>query len=91
MSEYIIQVKKGSEVVSVVIMEADRKTPSLTAATKHGFHYASKFKNKVRAQKIADKVKGEVVPSYGGYVNSTKSTVAPLANKVNDTKPYRTI
>ena len=90
-TEYIVQTKKGNEVTHVVVMAADRKTPTLTVASKEGFKYASKFKNKERAEKIAKKVDGEVVPSYGGYVNSTKTAVAPLANKVNRTTPYRTI
>lgn len=91
MNEYIVQVKKGNEVTHVVIMAADRKTPTLTVASQQGFHYASKFKNKKRASDIAKRVNGEVVSSYGGYVNSSKSTVAPIANKVNRLTPYHTI
>lgn len=82
-AEYIVQVKKGNEVESVVIMAADRKTPTLTAATERGFHFASKFKSKDRAQAVAKKVNGEVVSSWGGFVSSTKSAVAPINNKVN--------
>lgn len=92
MSEYIVQIKKGNEVTHVVVMAADRKTPTTTVASSEGFRYASKFKNKERAAKVAAKFQGgEVVSSYGGYVNSTKSCVAPIANKVNRTTPYRTI
>ena len=91
MSEYIVQVKKNNEVTHVVIMAADRKTPTLTVASTEGFRYASKFKSKARAIKVAEKMGGEVVPSFGGFVNSTKSTVAPIANKVNGRPAYRTI
>jgi hypothetical protein len=83
MSEYIVQIQKNNEVTHVVIMASDRKTPTLTIASQQGFHYASKFKSKERAQKIADKVNGEVVPSFGGYVNSTKSSVGPKQGNVN--------
>jgi hypothetical protein len=92
MSEYIVQVKKGSEVTHVVIMAADRKTPTLSIASQQGFHYASKFKSKDRASKVAKRFEGgEVISSFGGFVNSTKSAVAPIQNKVNASKPYRTI
>lgn len=91
MSEYIVQVKEGGEVTKVVIMAADRKTPTLAAANAAGFQFASKFKVKDRAEKIAKRVGGEVVNSYGGYVHGSKSSVAPLANKVNRSAPYKSM
>jgi hypothetical protein len=92
MNEYIVEIKKGSEVTHVVVMKGDRKTPDLTVASATGYKYASKFKSKDRATKIAKKFEGGVVsPSFGGYVNSSKSTVAPIANKVNGAPAYRTI
>lgn len=92
MAEYFIQIKKGNEVTHVVTMAADRKTPTLAVATTEGFKYASKFKVKDRALKVASKIQGaEVVPSFGGFVNSTKSSVAPIQSKVNGHSAYKTI
>jgi hypothetical protein len=92
MNEYIIEVKKNNEVTHVVIMLGDRKTPSLTIASASGYKYASKFKSKVRAQKVAERYEGAtVVSSFGGYVNSSKSTVAPIASKVNGKSAYKTM
>lgn len=93
MNEYIIEVcNKNGEVTHLVVMLGDRKTPSLTIATPSGYRLASKFKVKERAKKVSDKFDGSrVVPSFGGYVNSTKTCVAPLKNKVNSAPAYRTI
>lgn len=92
MNEYIIEIKYGNEVTHVVTLLGDRKTPALTVASYTGYKYATKFKVKARAQKVADKLVGAVVvPSFGGYINSSKSTVAPVASKVNNKSVYRSI
>lgn len=85
MAEYVIEVSnKDGEVTHLVVMNGDRKTTSLTIASKSGYEFASKFKVKERAEKIAKKIEGaKAVLSFGGYVNSTKSAVAPINGKVN--------
>ena len=51
--------------------------------------FATVFKSKERATKIATKVGGVVEPFYGKPVVSNKSFVAPKQSKVNHTSPYR--
>lgn len=86
MTEYLIEVVDAEqEVTHVLIVNIkNRKEWSLTSATKAGYEFCTKFKNKETAQKYANKINGaRVVPSFGGYVNSTKSAVAEKGNKVN--------
>jgi len=53
--------------------------------------WASAFKSKARADALAKKVGGVVVPSYGMVPRSSKSSVAPVASKINRSSPYRSI
>lgn len=79
MSEYLIEVKQNGK-MQVVVVQREAKTTTLTSDYKYG----TKFKSKERAVAVAKKIPGaNVVPSFGGYVNSTKSSVAPIGNKVN--------
>lgn len=93
MSEYLIEVQEYGEATHVVIVNIkNRKEHTLTVASADGYLHCTKFKNKGTATKLASKIPNAVVvPSYGGYVRSTKSSVAPLANKVNGSVPYRSI
>lgn len=93
MSEYLIEIVKDNEVTHVAIVDIkDRRKHSLTIASAAGYKHCTKFKSKSTAIKLAEKIdNARVVPSYGGYVNSTKSHVAPIQSKVNGTKPYRTM
>lgn len=87
MSEYLIEVNQNGR-MNVVVVQRAAKTTTLTSDYKYG----TKFKVKTRAEDIAKKIPGAcVVPSFGGYVNSTKSSVSPIQSKVNGSKPYRTI
>ena len=89
--EYLIEIKKGNEVTHVVNVLRD-KTISLSVASHTGYQYATKFKVKERAAKIAAKIENAVVVhSFGGYVNSSKSSVAPIQSKVNSKSAYRSI
>lgn len=91
MNEYLIEVLKNNEVTHVVTIQGD-KSISLNVASETNYKYASKFKNKERAVKVAEKIDGaRVVPSFGGYVNSTKTIVAPIRNKVNKSHFYKSI
>ena len=85
MTEFLIEIVKDDEVTHVVNVNIkNRKESSLSIASESGYKYCTKFKNKATAEKVADQHKGSrVVPSYGGYVNSTKSAVAPINGKVN--------
>lgn len=93
MAEYIIEVMKDSEVTHVVLVNIkNRKEHSLTIASQAGYQNCTKFKSKPTALKLAEKIpNAKVVPSFGGYVYGTKSSVAPLQSKINGHKPYRTI
>ena len=93
MAEYLIEVLKDGEVTHVVNVNIrDRKQATLSIASAAGYHHCTKFKVEKHAQKVADKFPGSrVVPSYGGYINSTKTSVAPIANKVNASTPYRSM
>lgn len=87
MTEYLIEVlNKQNEVTHVVNVNIkNRKESSLSIASESGYKYCTKFKNKATAIKVADQYEGSrVVPSFGGFVNSTKSAVAPIGNKVNN-------
>jgi preprotein translocase subunit SecD len=89
--EYLIEVKKGNEVTHVVNVLKD-KSVSLSVASYSGYQYATKFKVKDRALKVAAKIEGaQVVHSFGGYVNSSKTSVAPIQSKVNGKSAYRSI
>jgi hypothetical protein len=85
MAEFLIEVLKGNEVTHVVNVNIkNRKEATLSVASESGYKYCTKFKNKETAKKVADKFEGaRVVPSFGGYVNSQKSAVAPAQGKVN--------
>ena len=85
MTEYLIEIVADGEVTHVVNVDIkDRKKSTLSVASESGYKYCTKFKNKETATKVAKKHEGSrVVPSFGGYVNSQKSAVAPIGNKVN--------
>lgn len=85
MAEYLIEIVQDEEVTHVVNVNIkNRKESTLSVASASGYQYCTKFKNKETAEKVAKKHAGSrVVPSFGGYVNSTKSAVAPIGNKVN--------
>ena len=51
--------------------------------------FASVFLSADKAAKLAEKMGGKVVPHYGFTPRSTKSTVAPVQNKINRRTPYR--
>lgn len=93
MSEYLIEIVTNDNVTHVAVVDIkDRKKHSLIIASAAGYKHCTKFKSKPTAIKLAEKIdNARVVPSYGGYINSTKSSVAPIQSKVNGTKPYRTI
>ena len=93
MSEYLIEVLKDGDVTHVVGVDIKKRTSHhLYPATKQGYNDATKFKVKQRALDVAKKIPdARVVPSYGGYVESSKSSVAPIAGKVNKFGPYRSI
>lgn len=93
MPEYLIEVSANGEVTHVVNVDIkDRRKHSLSIASEAGYKHCTKFKSKPTAIKLAEKIPGAlVVPSFGGYVSSTKSLVAPIQSKVNGTKPYRTM
>ena len=93
MAEYLIEIVQDTEVTHVVNVNIqNRKEATLSIASAAGYHHCTKFKVEKHALKVAAKFTGSrVVPSFGGYVNSTKSSVAPLANKVNGATPYRSI
>lgn len=62
------------------------------ATTTHSFQYASVFKSKERADKIAKKVDGKVVSYYGSnVVQGSKKFVAPKQSPINKNSPYRSI
>ena len=89
--EYLIEVKKGNDVTHVVNVMRD-KSVSLSVASQAGYQYATKFKVKERALSVAAKIPGAVVVhSFGGYVNSSKTSVAPIQSKVNGKSAYRSI
>ena len=86
MAEYLIEVlNKANEVTHVVNVNIkNRKEATTSIASESGYKYCTKFKNKTTAQQYAKRFEGSrVVPSFGGFVNSQKSAVAPLAGKVN--------
>ena len=93
MSEYLIEVLRDGQVTHVVNVNIkNRKEATLSAATRAGYLHCTKFKVKGEAVKVAKKIDGaQVVPSYGGYVNSSKTSVAPIQSKVNKNPPYRSI
>lgn len=82
MNEYIIIVAD-----KMVLVEKDR---SISKTTNFGF--ATKFKVKERAVKVANKIVGaEVVPSFGGFVYGTKRIVSPKQSPINKSQPYRSV
>jgi hypothetical protein len=82
MNEFIIVV--GDK---MVLVEKDRSI-SFTA----NFGFCTKFKVKDRAVRIANKIKdSKVVPSFGGFVYSSKYSVTPKQSPVNKSQPYRSI
>ena len=93
MSEYLIEVLRDGQVTHVVNVNIkNRKEATLSLATQAGYQHCTKFKVKGEAEKVAKRIDGaQVVPSFGGYVNSSKSSVAPIQSKVNRKTPYRSI
>lgn len=93
MTEYLIEVLRDDNVTHVVAVDIKNRTKHhLYPATESGYRDATKFKVKDRAIAVAKKIPGtRVVPSYGGYVESSKSSVAPIAGKVNKFSPYRSM
>ena len=86
MTEYLIEVlNNNNEVTHVVNVNIkNRKEHSLSVASETGYKYCTKFKNKSTAESLSKKIENSrVVPSFGGYVNSQKSAVAPSQSKVN--------
>lgn len=86
MAEYLIEVSnKANEVTHVLNVNIkNRKEATLSIASAAGYQHCTKFKNKATAEGYAKRFEGaKVVPSYGGFVNSQKSAVAPVAGKVN--------
>lgn len=82
MNEYIIVV--GDKMATV---EKDGRI-SLTKS----FGFATKFKVKQRALKVVSQVEGgKVVPSFGGFVHSTKNSVTPKQSPINKSQPYRSV
>lgn len=82
MNEYIIIV--GEKMATV---ERDGRI-SLTT----NFGFATKFKVKERALKVVSNIKGgEVVPSFGGFITSSKNSVVPKQSPVNKSQPYRSV
>lgn len=53
--------------------------------------FATVFKGKERASKIAKKVGGDVEAFYGAPVKSNKSFVVPKQSLINSSSPYRSI
>jgi len=55
---------------------------SLCIASPSSFHHCSKWKVKARAEKALKKVPGgKLIQTFGGYVSSNKTSVAPLPEK----------
>lgn len=76
-NEYIIEVQQQGEVTHFILVERSGSISRLTA-NPSGFMYCTKFKNKTRAEKVAMTIVGaRVVPSFGGIVYSSKSSVSP--------------
>lgn len=93
MQEFIVEVFTGNNVTHIVSVEQqDRKKINVQQASKSAYLYATKFRNKVIAQQVADKVNGaKVSPWYGIVPSGTKDSVAPKQSKVNGHSAYRTI
>jgi hypothetical protein len=82
MNEFIIVVQD-----KLVLVEKDGST-----STTLNFGFATKFKVKARAEKVAAKLEGaQVVPSFGGWIHGTKRTVVPKQSPINKSTPYRSI
>jgi len=76
--EYVIEISKpqATEMVSL--------SKGKTVTTTRSIEFASKFKARARAEKIALGIQNaQVVPYFGGVVTSNKSNVpAPQADKI---------
>lgn len=92
---YLIEIVSKTGTVEAVGSQERDKTVSWTKPTPSGYQYCTKFKNKVRAERVANRVAIEyntrhqsscvakVVPEFGGFVSGAKSTVAaPKADRV---------
>ena len=89
--EYLIEIRINNEVTHVVNVEKDKRINKMVASATN-YMYCSKFRVKERALKVAKNIPNAVVvPSFGGFVTSTKTSVAPIASKVNKPTPYRSI
>lgn len=93
MNEYIVEVFNGNNVTHVVSVEQqNRKKVNVVHASESAYKYATKFRSKAIAQKVADQVNGaKVSPWYGIVPMGTKDSVAPKQSKINGHSAYRTI
>lgn len=89
--EYIIEIIAGKDITHTVKVERDG-TPSKLKVSTSAYEFATKFKVKERALKIAKGIPdSRVVPFFGGLVYSTKSSVAPKSRDNNKHSAYRSM
>jgi len=76
-AEWVIEIEKDG-VPYFANVESDGRI-SFMRASPTSFSHCSKWRNKDRALRVLSKIPGAtLVPTYGGYTYSSKSSVAPL-------------
>ena len=91
MIEYVIELLESGQVIALLHTERDG-SHTKTRPTVDGYAHVSKYRVKARATKVADNYhNARVVPTFGGYVYGSKSTVMPLQSKVNRRSAYRSM